>query len=70
MHMFLNGYVTATDDLNSNDVRVNGLSKLYPELYSYIEEADGRVIPHDAIKYRFQRVVICITLVLFSNWKP
>ena len=22
MHMFLNGYVTATDDLNSNDVRV------------------------------------------------
>ena len=58
MLMFLNWYVTATDDLNSNDVRVSRLSKLYPELYSYIEEADGIVIPHDALKYGFQRVVI------------
>ena len=50
--------VTDTDDLSSNDVCVNGLSNLCSELYSYIKEADGRVIPHHAIKYGFQRVVI------------
>ena len=60
MQMFLSGYVTDSNDLHSSEVCVNGLSELYPELNSYIEEADGRIIPHvaDAIKNGFQRIVI------------
>lgn len=45
--------------LHSSEVCVNDLIKPYPELHFYIEEEDGRIIPHvaDAIKNGFQRVV-------------
>ena len=81
MQMFLSGYVTDSNNLHSSEVCVNVLSELYPELNSYIGEADGRIIPHvtDAIMGFNELLYIQMTLMwlftgsithmIFSNWE-